>query len=172
MRCLTDAECANWLRAQNILDLKSRKDPYLFGEYELMAHAPKRARGQSKLAREMVEWLGPFESVLCWVTDWPFYRPDEMAIVSAIRQSSGETRHLIEASGHLFLPNEKDELTGFLALLMGYGWDGYFFPHPFQSHCFQTSHEDFVWLLTSDREQFQKSLKIAAEESLEIIRSD
>ncbi|KAF0177662.1 MAG: hypothetical protein FD161_2306 [Limisphaerales bacterium] len=170
MRCFTGEECSGWLRDRNIIDLKPGESPYLFGEYELMVHAPQRARMQSILAREMVEWFGPYESLLCWVDDWPFYKPEEMAILSAIRRASGETRHLIDARGHLFLADEVDVLTGFLALLMNYGWDGYFYPQPFRGHCFQTSHEDFVWMLTSDRTQFQKSLDIASKHSLQTIR--
>ena len=170
MQCLTPSESADWLRARSIDGLREDGTPCVFGDHEVFAAAPGDARAQQRLARDLVSWLGEFDSVLLWLTDWPFYQADEMALVSALRKSHGEHRMLIDAPGHVFAESERDELMGWVSLMMGFGWDGYLFAWPFRGSMFQTSHEDFVWLLSSDVERFTEARRIIREHELEIHR--
>ena len=62
--------------------------------------------------------------------DWALYRPDEMALVSAVRRSHGELRWLIDAPGHLFSASEKDDLIGQACLQLWFEWSAYvYLPH-------------------------------------------
>ena len=160
MQCLTPFEAAEWLRARRIAGLCEDGSPNVFGDYEVFADAPKDARVQQRLARDLVSWVGDFESALFWLTDWPFYEADEMALISSLRGSHGEHRPLIEAPGHIFMERERDELIGWISLMMCFGWDGYLFTMPFRGSMFQTSHEDLVWLLSSGVDHFAEAQRI------------
>ncbi len=103
--------------------------------------------------------------------DWPFYEADEMALISSSRKSHGEHRWLIEAPGHIFAGSERDELTAWVWMMMCFGWDGYLFATPYRGCMFQTSHEDFVRLLSSDAESFSEAQRIVREYGLEIYRT-
>ena len=170
MQCLNPSESAEWLRTRSIAGLSDGGKPCVFGDYEVFAASPREARVQQLLARDLVTWLGDFESVLFWLTDWPFYTPDEMALIESLRKSHGERRLLIEAPGHVFVESERDELIGWVSLMMCFGWDGYLFTSPFQGSLFQTSHEDFVWLLSSVVERFAEAQRIIRQYDLKIYR--
>jgi hypothetical protein len=170
MQCLTPSEAADWLRARHIDSLCEHGSPCVFGDYEVFAASPRDAREQQLLARDLMSWLGEFDSALFWLTDWPLYQADEMALISSLRRSHGERRLLIEAPGHVFAESERDELTAWVSLMMCFGWDGYLFATPFQGSMFQTSHEDFVWLLSASVERFTKAQQIVRAYELKIYR--
>jgi len=170
MQCLTPSESADWLRSRRIEGFCRDGVPCVFGDYEVFAGAPRDARAQQSLARDLVSWLGEFESALFWLTDWPFYQADEMALISSLRRSHGEHRLLIEAPGHVFTGSERDELIGWISLVMCFGWDGYLFTSPFQGCMFQTSHEDFIWFLSADAKRFAEAQRIVREYELKIHR--
>jgi hypothetical protein len=160
MQCLTPSESAEWLRSHRINGLSDGGGPCVFGDYEVFAASPRDARIQQFLARDLVTWLGEFESALFWLTDWPFYEPYELTLISSLRKGHGEHRPLIEAPGHVFAESERDELIGWVSLMMCFGWDGYLFTSPFQGSLFQTSHEDFVWLWSSVAGRFAEAQRI------------
>jgi hypothetical protein len=170
MHFLTDAECREWLQQEDIDAVDSRGFPEVVGDYEVFFAAPKEARAQQMLAREMVEWVGEFDAALLWLSDWPAYRPEEMAIALALRRAHGEERHLIDAPGHLFTWQEKDELVGWIALLICFGWDGFLFASPFKGSMFQTSHEDFLWATAASAECFAVAKQFPRRHGLEIYR--
>jgi hypothetical protein len=160
MQCLTPFEADEWLRACRIADLREDGLPGVLGNYAVFADSPRDARAQQRLARDLVSWVGDFESALLLLTDWPFYEVDEMALISSLRRSHGEHRLLVEAPGHVFAESERDELIGWIALMMCFGWDGYLNTSPFRGNSFQTSHEDLVWLLSSAGDQFSEAQRI------------
>src|SRR3954469_4529077 len=102
MHCLTSSESIDWLRTHHIEGLCVDGTPCVFGNYEVFAAAPRDARAQQRLARDLVSWLGDFKSACFWLTHWPFYQADEAALISSLRKSHGEHRLLIEAPGHVF----------------------------------------------------------------------
>jgi hypothetical protein len=170
MQCLTPPESADWLRAHCIEGLSEDASPCVFGDYEVFAEAPRDARAQQRFARDLLSWIGDFEAALFWLTDWPFYKADEMALLSSLRKSHGEDRRLIDAPGHVFASTERDEIIGWVSLMMCFGWDSYLFAWPFQGAMFQTSHDDFVWLLSSDAERFSEAQRIVRGYELKIYR--
>ena len=170
MKCITNRECLEWLEEHAIDASTPDGWPEVVGDYEVFFAAPRDARAQGLLARDLVAWLGGVETGLFWLTDWPFYKPDEMAIISGLRRAHGEQRRLIDAPGHIFEASERDELIGWVSLMINFGWDGYLFALPFRGSMFQTSHEDFVWAVSSAPEHFNEARKLVRKYELKIHR--
>ena len=170
MKCLTNKECLDWLEARDIDGVTAEGWPEVVGDYEVFCAAPRDARAQGLLARDLVTWVGEFETALFWLSDWPFCKPDEMAIISGLRRAHGEQRRLIDAPGHLFEFSERDELVAWVSLMMSFGWDGHLFTSPFCGSVFQTSHEDFIWVVTSDQQQFGEVKQFVRKYGVEIYR--
>jgi hypothetical protein len=170
MKCFTNTECLEWLESHRIEGVSAEGWPEVVGDYEVLFAAPRDARAQGLLARDLVAWVGEFEAALFWLSDWPFYKADEMAIISGLRRAHGEHRKLLDAPGHLFASGEREELTGWVSLMMSFGWDGHLFPFPFRGSMFQTSHEDFVWVVASDTNQFGQARKVVRKYELKIHR--
>jgi hypothetical protein len=68
-----------------------------------------------------------FDEAIVWITDWPLYRPDEMAVVMRLRASVGELRRLIDAPAHLFGSEETADCIGLFNLCIQYYWDALLF---------------------------------------------
>ena len=170
MECLANKECLDWLESRGIDGVTPEGWPGVVGDYEVYCAAPETSRAQGLLARDLVGWVGKFERALFWVSDWPFYKPDEMAITLALRRAHGEKRRLIDAPGHVFDLSETDELVGWVSLMMSFGWDGHLFTWPFRDSMFQTSHEDSVWVVTSNAEKFGEARNLVRKYNLEIYR--
>lgn len=170
MKCITNRECLEWLDDHAIDAATAEGWPEMVGDYDVLFDAPKDSRTQGLLARDLVAWFGAFETALFWLTDWPFYKPDEMAIIDGLRRAHGEGRRLIDAPGHVFEASDREELTGWVSLMMNFGWDGYLFTLPFRGSMFQISHEDFVWVVTSTPDPFSEAQKLVRKYQLKIRR--
>lgn len=127
VQILTDEETSRWLAERGI-----QRDPYRSEvSEELVAYqqfkVPRESGRCWAMAYSVAEVAVPFERALLDFTDWSHYSPDQMAIVSAVRASHGESRWLTDAPGHAFEAGEKDLLTGMLALTMTFGWEAYLY---------------------------------------------
>jgi hypothetical protein len=169
MKAITSGECIDWL-AKHDAKGSFAAGPELIGDYEVMFAAPKEGRLQAILARQLVSWVGEFETALFWLSDWPFYQPDEMAIIMSMRRGHGECREVIDAPGHVFNITERDEMVGWISLMINFGWDGHLYTSPFHGNMFQTSHEDFIWATSSDRQRYNEISILVREWPLEIYR--
>ena len=91
---------------------------------------PHHTPSVSALFRSVVECVQPFAAALLHVTDWTHYSPDEMAIISNIREAFGEHRPLSETPGHVFAATERDLLIGLLTHVTSCGMTAYiYFDH-------------------------------------------
>ncbi|HVU26393.1 MAG TPA: hypothetical protein VHG71_01490 [Verrucomicrobiae bacterium] len=151
MKCLTQIECVEWLRQQKISALCEDNSPCVIGDFEIAFHTPTESCTQQNLARDLIAWIGEFDSALFWITDWPFHKKDEDALIWRLRKNHGENNWLIDKPGNFFSFEEKDELVGWIYLMMIFGWDGYLFVSPFPQNMLQISHENFVWVLSLDK---------------------
>jgi hypothetical protein len=152
MRCLTESECVTWIKGNGVEAITQDQEIRMVGNFEILFSPPQGSRHKGSLSRDLIRWLGFFEDALLWVKDWPLYKPDEMALVQALRRSHRENRPLIEAIGHWFPSGEREELTGWIFLMMSFCWDSYLFVNPFSGSMLQTSHAELVWFTTSDPE--------------------
>ena len=108
MKCITNRECLEWLEEHAIDASTPEGWPEMVGDYEVLFAAPRDAHAQGLLARDLVAWVGAFKTGLFWLRDWPFYKPDEMAVISGVRRGHGEQRRLIDVPGHMFEASERD----------------------------------------------------------------
>jgi hypothetical protein len=128
MKCFTEAQCSEWIQMLNIAER-----PYHNGvptDYVFPLTAYTEAWAAQELARHLVDLLGEYEAVLLHVDDWSPYKPEQMALMEAVRRSHREERWLIDARGHLYEPAEKDELIGMFWLTIAFGWSSYLYPSP------------------------------------------
>ena len=92
---------------------------------------------------------------------WPFYQPDEMALIASLRRSHGELRWLIDAPGHVFGADERNELIGWIYLMECFGWDAYLFASPYHGKMLQIFDEDFIRIISSQSDHFGEAREIA-----------
>ena len=169
MHCLTRDQCISWVVTNDINGIDENGEPSVVGEHGIRFRAPVKAREIERLSSDMVHWVGRYEQALLWVTDWPFYLPEEMALVQALRRSHQDSRQLIDAPGHLFDWTELEELGGWVTLTLAWGWDAYLFANPFTGRMFQTSHEDFVWMTVANASDLRPMKESVARHSLRVI---
>jgi len=152
MRVLTPGECRTWLLSECSIEVQ---DPFHYRKPEdstAILSCPRESGRKRSLSRELIYRMGPFSSVLLWMTDWPFAQEDEMAIVTALRRSHGYRTPLIEAPGHIFESSEREEFAGWMTLMLWFEWDAHVFPSPFSGTVLHTSHHDEVRVTSSRKE--------------------
>jgi hypothetical protein len=85
-----------------------------------------------------------FDEGIVWITDWPLYKPDEMAVITRFRGSIGESRQLIDAPGHIFGAKETPDCIGCFNLCVQYFWDALLFV-PTSGLLIFNSHDGFQY---------------------------
>ena len=126
MQTFSIQQCKSWLEDRGVAS-----DPY---RNDLITgnHNEKRTvvnlHGAAAFIRNILNYgLKPAGEVLVQVTDWSLYSEDEMAIFQSIRASSGETRALVDAPGHLFPAAELNHCIGLFNLTLAYRWSAYIY---------------------------------------------
>lgn len=126
MKALIKTDCSQWLVNRGIVE-----DPYCnpipAQHFCDQFRFPHDALKVEYVVRKLVEAAQPFGSALLYITDWPLYEPDEMAIVSALRLAHGERRPFLEAPGHVFESSERDLLIGMFSLTVFYHWTAHLY---------------------------------------------
>lgn len=128
MKCFTTAQCSDWVQKLSVAER-----PYHNGvetEYFFPLTDYTEAWAAQELTRHLLDLLGEYETVLLHIDDWSPYKLEQMALVDAVRRSHGELRWLIDAPGHLYKLDEKDELISMFWLTIAFGWSSYIYPAP------------------------------------------
>jgi hypothetical protein len=144
MRCLTYSESEGWFAAIGAEITKYRYISFQHGagRPRLLLPALKLdVMGASSLATHLVDWLPSACERMLWLSNWETYPPDQTILFETVRRGCGETRHIIDAPGHLFqssaydrndydtrTPQDHEEnglLWGLLLLMITFNWDGY-----------------------------------------------
>jgi hypothetical protein len=94
-----------------------------------------------------------------------------LAIIDGLRRAHGESRRLIEAPVILFEGSEGQELTGWLYLMIAFGWDAYLFASPFGGRMIQTSHHDVISIFANTQSDFDAAQKIVDAFNLKVHRT-
>jgi hypothetical protein len=126
MKMLTEKTCSGWLATKGIPAApysQSEGAAPFYEQFKLAGRAPR----QAAIARQVVFSCEPFSSDLLQFTDWPFYKPDEMAVLCGLRTLHGDNRPMIESPGHVFETAERDLLIGMFSLAMHYGYSAYLY---------------------------------------------
>jgi hypothetical protein len=120
MRCFTETECSQWLQQRGIAK------PAMYTQ--ALQFAPPTEPGRlTAFMRNLFLAFGEFPGGLLVFEDWALYRPDEMALMTALRRGHGDERPLIEAPGHLFEPIESPEAIGYSYLSVIFAWSAYLY---------------------------------------------
>jgi hypothetical protein len=143
MKCLTVPECEAWLQSYGLLE-KANELPSNSKMESLRINIPDQVFHKQEIAKEIVQLAGKWDEALIWIIDWPFYRPEQMAVLTEMRRANLENRRLIDARGHLFRSDEKELASGFVALNLFYQWDFKFLAHPMQSAVLSYTHDDVM----------------------------
>lgn len=127
---------------------------------------PSRAGVQIALSEALVSAIPDVSRSLLWVSDWPLYKEQEMALMMRIRAGYGESRLLIEAPGHILEEADRSILAGLLFLMQAFGWDSYYLTPDAQT-LLRTTHHERMEVLTRDARFATKIREIGAQFSLE-----
>lgn len=125
MKCLTANEQSELLASWSVPE-----DPYRGASvpaHYSQFYPPEKFRPLQYFTLAYLELFGAGRSGLVAFTDWALYKPHEMELIDQTRRAEGETRPLIEASGHLFGPEEKNKMVAAFSLGVGYGWSAYLY---------------------------------------------
>ena len=127
MRCLTEEECISWITEHGLI-------AFPYGNWE---GYPELAAGyyrqfnikemRSDWAQFLVEVISPFESALLWIIDGGWTSPPIDALIGAVRRSHGEWQPVEATPGHLYGPDEADELAGLFFLTVAIGGCAYLY---------------------------------------------
>ncbi len=95
----------------------------------------------ASLATQLVDWLPNACERMLWLGSWETYPPDQTILFETVRRGCGESRHIIDAPGHLFQSSAYDRndyetrtaedhkenalMWGLLLLMITLDWDGY-----------------------------------------------
>ncbi|HLJ90253.1 MAG TPA: hypothetical protein VKZ53_25805 [Candidatus Angelobacter sp.] len=139
MRFYTANECEAWLTGRKRLkpdetpEMKVQRVPYPREPYKVFFTAHWIAKS---LTHRM--------PALLWITEWGIWPSSEnWHLYYKLRQSYGDQRLLHEATGHLFLEHEAEDLASFLHLSILNGWGGYLLTHANYVNLF-FSHDEFI----------------------------
>ncbi len=170
MRCLTTTESLKLLQANTTSINPDSAFPKGFSRYELSFQIPVEARTQRLLARDLAGWLGGEGLAFFWLADWPFAKPDELAIATRLRAGHGEQRPLAEAPCHWFEAGERDEFTGWLGLAMSFGLEGSFGVLARPGGLLRVTREEFIRVATPALERQAGVRDFALRYELDIYR--
>jgi hypothetical protein len=140
------------------------------GDKPLMIDVPKEALRQNYFSARLVQWLPNGSPRLLFLTDWHTYPPAPLTTFETLRLGCGESRHIIDAPGHLFEAFEgsnddfyKDKpsalLTGIVSLALGYDWYGYLTSQTPTEYV--VLGDGFVSFSTASDEKFDEAKEIA-----------
>jgi hypothetical protein len=101
----------------------------------------------------------PNAGFLIHITDWAFYTPSEMLVIDAIRRCHSESRHLIDASGHLVEPSESDLGIALFCVTAAFAWKSYLYSPQLRTTLYNWDGEIFdFWTNGTQEYRTMKSL--------------
>jgi hypothetical protein len=103
------------------------------------------------LCTELSSWIGEPNEWMVWIKSWPFYKPEEMAVIQAMRRGWGVQKKLIDAPGHVF-QHKNSEALGLFMLTLLFGWDAMFAPVPSNVAVITYAHEGLGTVITKSKE--------------------
>lgn len=150
MRSITPAECATWAREHGVNIAQSDSLFSVEAPTDAFRYAiPGKASVQIALSEALVATIPEIAQSVLWMTDWPLYKEHEMALLTRIRASYGESRRLIDAPGHILEEADRNLLAGLIFLMQAFGWDSYYMT-PDARSILVTSHHGLMEVFTRD----------------------
>jgi hypothetical protein len=120
LRFCSPLECESWLSE------RQRRRPDVVNDMHVRIKYPSEPYQVFFVAHRIASLLTYRLPVLLFLTEWGIWPSSEnWHLYYRLRRSYSDYRLLQEASGHLFLEHEMEDLTSFLHLSMLNGWGGY-----------------------------------------------
>jgi len=171
MRCLTYTECAEWCSRRNFPtrhiegyvvgphpDIQSPL--FHFVEFTLPTDSGRKVA----FGRFLYSLVDPPPELLFWLGDWAVWPSSQhMPLFSRFCQALGEGRPLIDAPGHLLMPNEADDAVSILVVSLQFVWNCHILTSSGRDAVF-ISHDEFGWFASRD-ESVAESVRQQIEES-------
>ena len=121
----------------------------------------------------IVDWLPNGCSRMLWLYKWLTYPPDQIVVFENLRRGCGESRHIIDAPGHLFESSkyrnyesktdcdiQEDSVLAAMALLMvSFDWEGYIITDRSDAHILIG--DEYLEFFSLDHDKIQQIEKIA-----------
>jgi hypothetical protein len=144
MRFLTPKESNDWLERSGFVVDRDHGDAVVEPAQvqRLMVDLPNGSVQLSSFAERLIQWLPAEADRMLWLSYWNTYPAWPLAVFERVRRGCGESRHVIEAPGHVVdafpggnaASNESDEsnesddnamLSGLVFLTLCFDWRGY-----------------------------------------------
>ena len=155
MRFLTPKQCAAWSskRGYPLKQYEGRvlgPDPCLtYPKFHFVEFpSPEESGRKVWLARLLYSFLEHSPEVLIWVNDWGVWE-EHMPLFARFRQAFGESRHLIDAPGHIVRPDEIDDGISVFVIACLFLWDCHVLSASGRDALF-TSHDEYGWFASRD----------------------
>lgn len=123
MTALSEAECRDWCEREGVLECEG---DLLFDKKETFRRTvvvPQHSRSLALLSKRLPHQLSTSEEILLWVTEWGIWPSEEnVALFRRLLLAYDERRWLSAAPGFVFGAGDRDELEGFIRLVLIFGW--------------------------------------------------
>jgi hypothetical protein len=108
---------------------------------------PMESQSQAALAEHLALVLLPREG--CWVQilDWAFDGVGHNDLFYGYRRGHGDTRTLIEAAVYNFSPEDADQFSSIVGMVLYFGWDAQIFDSTL-AYVMKISNDEFIDLWT------------------------
>jgi hypothetical protein len=155
MKCLTYVESEEWLAASAVKITEHRQLAFPTEKRKarrtLIVSLPKEPLRIGLFSDQLMDWLPNGCGRMLWLSTWRTYPPNQPILFKTVRRGCGESRHIIDAPGHLFelsayngyenrTPRDVQEnaiLAGFVLLMICFDWEGYIVTQ---------NHDDYILL--------------------------
>lgn len=128
MKCLTFKEAEDWFLSKGIAIDVHRNLVFPVVLEKIMTTMPKEVAKLSRLASALGVWVSHDAPKCLWISNWGTEPMEQIIQFETMRHGCAESRHLIEAPGHVFeLITDREEavLAGLLFLISSFNWEGY-----------------------------------------------
>jgi len=169
MKIFTNSEAATWCNDRGFqchaADAPHWRDPRINNCLQFVT------RDKNHVAEAFIRGLigsAEFDEAIVWLTDWPLYRPDEMAVIRRFRASIGEARDLIDAPAHVFDRQEADDCIGLFNLCIHYYFDAFMFVTNSNLIAYN-SHDEVQYVSSLSNDEQQKIKTVVENYNLELL---
>ena len=171
MRCLTHSECAEWCARRDFPtrhiegyvvgpDPDITSPPFHFVKFTLPTDSGRKVA----FGRFLYSLVDPAPELLFWLGDWAVWPSSQhMPLFTRFRQAHGESRPLIDASGHMLTSDETDDAVSILIVSLQFVWNCHLLTSSGRDAVF-VSHDEFGWFASRD-ESITESVRQKIEET-------
>lgn len=160
MKCLTHAECVEWMRLRFPQGTPFEPNTCLpqlgvVGYHATAFSLPEDSGKKVWLCHVISRWLGG--DVLVYLQNWSIFPSSgHVPLLTRLREALGEARSPEVAPGHIFEINEADDAVSVMVLAAEFFWDCLMVSQTGQRVAY-FSHDEACDLLSTDKEELHRA---------------